>query len=188
MFFNATKLNSHNTKKLISRNLCIHANTLLPTENISRSSTVKELYDAKMSGEKLGKIWSYDVNSFKYELVDFDIKKNKEKKEMIDVILEDDTIITCTKNQKFLDNTTKKYKKASQMKHKMTTPFLRQLKIPSWCVCSNVRNENLLVLDTVKTDQEKKFDAYKVVVKKNKNFAITTEIIKNVECGVMLVS
>ena len=95
---------------LVGAPACIHEDTVIAVADGRRNISVKKLYLSQTTSglahsfleNKITQVWSYNIKDNIYEIKNAKIIKNKFKKSMKKIILDDDSFIICTCDHKFL--------------------------------------------------------------------------------------
>jgi len=104
---------------LVGAPACIHEDTMIAVADGRRSVSVKTLY----LENKIIQVWSYNIEKKIYEIKNARVIKNKFKKPMKKIILDDNSFLMCTDDHKFLlkNNTYLEVQKIS--KNQSLVPF-----------------------------------------------------------------
>ena len=107
---------------LVGAPACIHEDTMIAVADGRRSVSVKTLY----LENKIIQVWSYNIEKKIYEIKNARVIKNKFKKPMKKIILDDNSFLMCTDDHKFLlkNNTYLEVQKIS--KNQSLVPFKRR--------------------------------------------------------------
>jgi len=83
---------------LVGAPACIHEDTMIAVADGRRSVSVKTLY----SENKIIQVWSYNKTEDIYEIKNARVLKNRVRKPMKKIILDDNSFLMCTDDHKFL--------------------------------------------------------------------------------------
>lgn len=167
---------------LVGAPSCIHENTLIAVADGRRVVSVKNLYYEN----KIIPVWSYNIEKKIYEIKNARIIKQKIKKKMRKIVFDDNTYLICTDDHKFLlkDNTYKENKLID--KNESLVPFKRYLsKNGYWETfvqeCNDYNHRIIFV-----EELDDLYDCYDLEVEENNNFAVVTDVTKNIQNGIIL--
>ena len=161
---------------LVGAPACIHEDTMIAVALERKSVPVKILY----LENKIIQVWSYNQKKNIYEIKIARVIKNKFKKPMKKVILDDDSFIICTSDHQFLlkNNT---YLEVKNINNNVSlVPFKRMTTKRSVEICNS--NHKIKKIE----DLEGEFDCYDLQVEENNNFAVITKETQNIHNGIII--
>ena len=155
---------------LVGAPACIHEDTRIAVADGRRCVTVKKLYLEK----KIIQVWSYNVKQKIYEIKNARVIKNKLKKSMVKIILDDNSFVICTDDHKLLLRTNE-YVEVKNIKKDSIVPW------QEFVEKCNDYNHKIINIEEL----EGEWDCYDLQVENNNNFAVISKVTKNIHNGMI---
>ena len=158
---------------LVGAPACLHEDTLIAVADGRRCVTVKKLYLEK----KIIQVWSYNVKQKIYEIKNARVIKNKLKKSMVKIILDDNSFVICTNDHKLLLRTNE-YVEVKNIKKDSIVPFKRTTTKRGYWEIRNSKNRNEYQEIFKFHNPEKSLEGYNI---HHKDFSKTNDNINNLQ-------